>query len=323
MKNIALAAILNLALSLSAFSQVDIVRAKKHGLEALLVEKIAVPGNLTDVPEGSTTYRLFVDLAQNHKFLSCFGVDNTTPKINLKIESTQPFFNHPNGNAKGSGANPGWYGIAPSLEYDSYVTDGRIGNDYVGVLKALNNAGYVDITEATTPKGDLVVPIRMDILINSTSTILDDVNSGWGVPGGIAGPNSVRNFVFIGQLTTAGELTMSLNINVQNPLGDFNTITGVNYTTSTEASSAPGMKNAKQMYSFVSSDDDKIYPNPSNDFVNVVTQGTSTVKIYNALGTLVRSKENVKGKTTFDVQNLNPGVYMVEINDKLFRLLIK
>ena len=267
-------------------SNVDTVKVNLHGLEKLIVEKIDVPKDIKDIPEGTVTYRLFVDLKPEYKFISCAGSDK--PLTYLTIKSSKPFYNHPQGTDKGEGAAPGFYALAPSLEYDSYVTDGRIGNAYVGVLKSINPLGRIDLTPSTTPiGGSLVVPKDIDILKSDTATILNDYLSYWGVAGGIGGPDAEENIVFIGQLTTAGELKMRLNISVKNPHGGLATARNILYNfaapsikiTSPANNAMLQLDQEKQILVEASDDDGKV--DSVEFFINDTKVGTSISSPYN------------------------------------------
>ncbi len=54
-----------------------------------------------------------------------------------------------------------------------------------------------------------------------------------------------------------------------------------------------------------------IYPNPVEDVLYIMTGSPSNVKIYNSVGQLVLSKENVN--ETLNVSSLQSGVYMIRI----------
>ena len=59
-----------------------------------------------------------------------------------------------------------------------------------------------------------------------------------------------------------------------------------------------------------------IYPNPSNGIVNIELEGNHTflVKVNDVLGKLV-SEQNINSNTTLDLQDLERGVYFVNISD--------
>ncbi|MBN2484597.1 MAG: T9SS type A sorting domain-containing protein [Bacteroidales bacterium] len=208
------------------------VNAPGKGLKALYVEKITPSASAiaAGVPSGSITYRLFVKMEPDYEFLGCTGYDNTNPLTYITIRSTEPFYNETSfGGASGASANPALFGVFPALEFDTYAADGRIGTSYVGVLKSVNPNGYIAINANSTPAGDISIPKPIAILTNPAATELYDYNSGWIVAGAVGGPDEILNTVFIGQLTTPGELTMELNISLQNPYGQIRYIPGIKY----------------------------------------------------------------------------------------------
>ncbi|MBN2484596.1 MAG: T9SS type A sorting domain-containing protein [Bacteroidales bacterium] len=228
-------AIFSLVLSANAQIKIDTVIGKKgYGLEYLLIEKnpvseaaIAIDSKLTP---NHIAYRIFADLEPDFQFLGCTGLDNTNPLTYMLIESSLPFYNdNVFGTASGQGANPALYSVFPNLEYDSYAADGRIGTGHVGVLKSVNALGYVPITPETTPPGDLSIPKPISLFTSNNSTKLYDYNSGWIVPGATPGPDAASNIVYIGQLTTAGELHLNFVITTQNPYGQIRYTKNVAY----------------------------------------------------------------------------------------------
>ncbi len=60
-----------------------------------------------------------------------------------------------------------------------------------------------------------------------------------------------------------------------------------------------------------------IYPSPNNGVFTIKYFGTkrSSIKIYDALGSLIISDSMVAGKKDFDLSNLNKGVYIVVMDD--------
>ncbi|MBN2484599.1 MAG: T9SS type A sorting domain-containing protein [Bacteroidales bacterium] len=233
MKKLLIAAGLFLS-GLSASAQLtvagtDVLPVNRNGLQSVIVERV-IPSAAAGLPAGSVTYRLFVDMEENYQFLAASGYDNTNPLTYITIRSTQAFYNETAfGGASGASANPSLYGFAPALQYDTYGADGRIGSTNVGVLTSVNANGYVPINANSTPAGDLSIPAPIAIFTDPAATELYDYNSGWIVAGAVGGPDAAVNQVFIGQLTTAGELTMDLNISLQNPYGQIRYIPNIEY----------------------------------------------------------------------------------------------
>jgi uncharacterized Fe-S cluster protein YjdI len=57
-----------------------------------------------------------------------------------------------------------------------------------------------------------------------------------------------------------------------------------------------------------------IYPNPAHDYLKILTDNGSTIKIYNNLGIQVKAETSVTGNPVIiDTGNLPAGVYFVGI----------
>jgi hypothetical protein len=210
-----------------AQTEVDYVEVGRDGLERLIIEKVTVPTGTAGVTDGSIAYRIFADMEAGYEFLGQGGAGT----IPFSIESTEPFFNETVlGTGLGASANPALYGTFPALKWDSYVTAGIIGSAYVGVPTSVNADGYVAITAETTPSADVQLPVVFDILVNNSSSAVNSTD-GWTVPGAVPGPDA-DNVVLMAQLTTPGELTMTLNPAILNlSSGNYRSIVGVYYST--------------------------------------------------------------------------------------------
>ena len=56
-----------------------------------------------------------------------------------------------------------------------------------------------------------------------------------------------------------------------------------------------------------------VYPNPAKDFVRIEGVEAAEVRVYNALGLVVKK---VQGSNIIDMSGLMEGVYLVRISDK-------
>jgi hypothetical protein len=229
MKQLILSLASLLLVLVNSYAQItlDTVPVNKYGLENLIVEKVPVDkadaASIDSLSEDAITYRIFADLmydkdfepqneeqSQYYKFLGCGG---TSWGDEMNITSTESFFNETVlGGMSGSGISPALFTAFPALKYDSYVSDGRMGNDNIAVPMSVNENGYIAISPETTPSADLQVPVELEVLLNNTSQVTTSLD-GWVVMGGIRGPDT-NNVVFIGQVTTAGTLNMRLHIAV-------------------------------------------------------------------------------------------------------------
>jgi hypothetical protein len=230
-------------------------------IENVIVETyyISDGSDATDVtggglPEGSVTYRVFLDLCEGCGLRAVYGDANHV----LSITSTAPFFNHAdrgrtyghllNNSALSEGTTP----------LDSYLSLGRGSSQRLGVTKELDADGS-EVGGANNDGGSALVP--GGLLVNSTPemgpalTEVDGLASLNGVPGvppgflasgedpavafddatsasefvsldcriacsspGVVGVTA-ENLVLIAQLTTTGELTFLLNVEIERPDG--------------------------------------------------------------------------------------------------------
>jgi hypothetical protein len=145
------------------------------------------------------------------KFLAC-GPSVSLDHL-LSIESTQHFYNNTDfGSDKGTSILPALLAIYPELFFDSYLADGRIGTDDVGVLRSVDADGYIPITEGSTPPAPgITIPALIPVL-NDNATLGYTGPDGWLVPGGVAGPDTATNVIFIAQFTSDGNLSFTFNI---------------------------------------------------------------------------------------------------------------
>jgi hypothetical protein len=223
----------------------------QDGLEGIVVEKFYVStkadnaGKLYsgDLPEGSVTYRIYVDLKPGFRFQAAYG----SPQHPLVIESTENFYNHlENGNTQPN--------IIPERTYkknitllDSWLSAGACVEGHLGILKGYDDTisddfivfekGYfkgkkksVPLYEIDGMKRSAVLPVptffQMDFLSKVIGTTTSEKriftdNGAWASLGkGSVGADSLStNCVLIAQLTTVGELSFELNLLIGAPNG--------------------------------------------------------------------------------------------------------
>jgi hypothetical protein len=233
MKKLLLSAVLFL-FAYTVFSQTeDTIPIKgTNGIECLIVEKVPVPQSGIDagVPEGSIAYRIFVDMEEGYK---CIGFSGNDIDIPLIINSTLPFFNDQNAGSFGTDNMVNFWGMVPSLEWDTYATDGRIGmSNYVGIPYRLdvNDGtvdGYVAITPETTPAIAPGVGFPHDILTDEDVTSFENLSGGWAMAS-VVGPTP-ENVALVGQFTTTGTFAFSTTIAVKNSEGTTFRTPAINY----------------------------------------------------------------------------------------------
>lgn len=232
-----------LFLSLKGFTQ--------DGLEGVIVEKFYVSNQADnigklysgDLPKGSVTYRIYVDLKPGFRFQAAYG----SPQHPLLIESTANFYNHlENGNTHPN--------IIPERTYkknvamlDSWLSVGSCGEGHLGILKEYDDTvddefivfekGYfrnkkkvIPLYEKDGMKRSEFVPFptffKMDSLafVFGSATLSNKLkidNAAWACMGkGSVGADSLStNCVLIAQLTTHGNLNFELNLLIGAPNG--------------------------------------------------------------------------------------------------------
>ena len=223
----------------------------QDGLEGIVVEKFYVSTKADnaaklfsgDLPEGSVTYRIYVDLKPGYRFQAAYG----SPQHPLVIESTENFYNHlENGNIQPN--------IIPERTYkkniallDSWLSAGACAEGHLGILKEYDDTisdkligfekGYfkgkkksVPLYEVDGMKRSAVLPVptffQMDFLSKVIGTTTSEKriysdNGAWEALGkGAVGADSLStNCVLIAQLTTLGELSFELNLLIGAPNG--------------------------------------------------------------------------------------------------------
>jgi hypothetical protein len=223
----------------------------QDGLEGIVVEKFYVSteadnsGKLFsgDLPEGSVTYRIYVDLKPGFRFQAAYG----TPTHPLIIESSEKFFNHiEDGNIQPN--------IIPERAckknialLDSWLSVGACAEGHLGILKEsddticdklltfekgylLNEKNIIPLNEKDGMKRTDNVPFptfyQMDSLafVLGSSTLSNKLkltNAAWACLGkGSMGADSLSsNCVLIAQLTTHGSLNFELNLLIGAPNG--------------------------------------------------------------------------------------------------------
>ena len=219
----------------------------QNALEGIIVEKYYVSTkkdnskkNLSgELPVGSTTYRIYVDMAPGCRFMAAYG----SPGHPLEINSTENIYNHIDNGAEHPIRIPERTYKKNIVPLDSWITIGPAGENYFGVLKEADT--MKDITSVVPfEKGFLMSQkkemgfslqerdgcLRSDNIpditlynIDSNLNVLRMVTSGksfriengaWACMGkGVSGVDSLgSNTILIAQITTKGKLNYELNL---------------------------------------------------------------------------------------------------------------
>ena len=223
----------------------------QDGLEGIIVEKFYVSTKADnagkiysgDLPKGSVTYRIYVDMKPGYRFQAAYGA----PEQPLIIESSENFFNH----TEMGRIQPN---IIPERTFqnnitllDSWLSVGSCGEGHLGILKEYDDTisdkflvfekGYFRNKKKIIPlyekdgmtRADLLpIPTfyRMDSLgsVLGSETVSNKIeidNAAWACMGkGSVGADSLTtNCVLIAQLTTKGSLSFELNVQIGAPDG--------------------------------------------------------------------------------------------------------
>jgi hypothetical protein len=200
----------------------------------------------TNLPEGSITYRVFLDLAPGYRVSELFGTDNNP----WFIRSTELIWNNSD-RGKALGSNLGDNRLDENtVALDSYITIGAASTAHYGVPKSLdsdgsivggdNNDGGSQMFEdglLINMSSDIGIPLtEADGLIEAdeslipmlSATLIPDLENVFGAETldstfvtsstvrlqpteAIAGVTG-ENIVFIAQITTLGELEFNFNV---------------------------------------------------------------------------------------------------------------
>jgi hypothetical protein len=251
-------------LGLSLF--ISSLAVAQKGLEKIIVEKyyianaadqaqadVDAAGNAgSKLPQGSTTYRVYADLAPGYRLIQVYA--DVANGHKLIFRTSTYFFNSPNGDIFPNGNKTGIKNNLLAL--DSYLTLGTVAKDNYGILKD-NDDGLLNNVTTTGNTGNVLlntttemgVPLTTnDGMIAGTGAIntpsfagidadMGPISDGTNVIDSIVsidgsmytgvgakGPVPTDNRVLIAQLTTNGQLKFELNLLVQggpDDIGEF------------------------------------------------------------------------------------------------------
>ena len=352
-------------LLLSAFAQAQ----TPAGLDSIIVEKYylsdlndkAVDATGGILPGNSVTYRVYADLKPGYKFQAAYGVDVQPVGVRnagdheLRVATSTLFFNNEDRGAttptysKSNAANN-------TVMLDSWVSVGAACTNNFGVLKAddngLNNVVNADavlqntnsfmgipLTSqdgllAGTPEQVTLVGVSTEIMMfdnqnNGTNgPVFSTYNGSWASLNGSAGP-TVDNKVLIGQFTTDGTFSFTLNLQLgtptvgvsenwvaNNPVGNEGTHSTLTYSYTPQITSVASANSGSSAAKF------SVYPNPANDQLTIdiskASQGSdNSYTVYAIDGKVVLTKQlgkvADKQQEKVDLSAVAPGLYFVEL----------
>jgi hypothetical protein len=338
------------------------------GLQNIIVEKYYVSdandsiGSAGILPVGSVTYRIFADMKAGYKFQAAYGT--VAPAHTLFIKTTTSFFNN-----EDRGATSPTYTKSQAknntVMLDSWLTAGAACTGNFGILKSeddgvgtvvnadnllQNNdiAAGIPLTEqdgllAGTPGN--FTKIGLDPAIDvfdalsqvGNSFVVDD--GAWSCLEGAMGPDTT-NKVLIGQITTDGDLTFELNIQIgtpdggaeqyvaRNPVGLETQLPSLIYNSIFAGTEKPIEKTRN-------ADIVSVFPNPTTGAFSLRIKSENNnpdyqYTIYDLVGNAIlkRKIENTSADFTdkIDMSAYPDGMYFIEVltaGNKTIRKLVK
>jgi hypothetical protein len=337
--------------------------AKSQGFEGIVVEKYYVSDladstnaadnfSITPLKVGSVTYRVFLDMAPDYRFLSLFGNSNH----DFSINTTTNFYNDPNNGTIFPQNNSVANTRKNTTMIDSYLSVGGVASGKMAVLKTEDTDGTIGNQHsilANNPGGDMGLPINgtngQDGLLPGSpltpnslgfTTELDifDQTAGGafttnsGVVAALGGTSGVTasNMILLGQFTTDGEFSFKLNVQLGTPtVGGSeiyvatDAITGETQDSSLMYTSVPPIDTSSLPENLKNPTTFSVYPNPTTDeftiFVsNSLGNASDNYVLQDITGTTVLSSKLLKDVNNFarkvNVSTLPSGVYFLTVS---------
>lgn len=327
----------------------------QNGLEQVIVEKYYISdvndtsANSTDgvLPVGSTTYRIYADMLPGYKFQAAFGV----PTHELRIATTTLFFNN-----EDRGATTPTYtkthAKSNTVMLDSWLSVGAacVGNygvlktDDDGVGTVVNSDGLLQNND---PAAGIALTTQDGLLLGSPQTVttvgitteiamFDNQNDGtngpvfstwngsWASLNGSMGPDSLSNKVLIAQITTNGNFSFELNIQIGTPTGGVQQYVAKNPTGNEIMIASLTYPPLGTDVTTINNNNSQlfVYPNPVKDILTIDVTNTFTIEnsyaIYDIKGCLI-AKKNIgtisdKYNEKIDISTYPNGMYFVVVS---------
>ena len=221
----------------------------QQGLEKIIVEKYYISNDEDEkgtdgaLRSGSVTYRIFIDMLPKYRFQAVYGV----PGHPMKISTTSYFFNDDeNGGAtandisnndllKGAVMLDSWISVCAGSEGNFAILKGDDNSSIVSsnqqMLQNIDRKSKISLktSDGLYPASPLSIAsiygidsLPMMFFKNNKSTdegqIFFTDNGSWASFGGSIGLDST-NRVLIAQITTDGEFSFELNLQLGTPYG--------------------------------------------------------------------------------------------------------
>jgi hypothetical protein len=222
----------------------------QNGLEKIIVEKYYIADNNDcinpipggNLPTGSVTYRIFVDMLPGYRFQAAFGI----PGHELILSTSTKFFNNEEYGTVSANTIPQRNLKDNTVILDSWISVGAGSEFSMGILKSeddtlntiIHKGNYIqnDNKEAGIPVkirdgliegfGQRVTQFGIDSLLDvfnnrTIGSTFSTSNGSWACMTGAIGPDSISNKVLIAQMTTDGDFSFELNIQIGTPDGKY------------------------------------------------------------------------------------------------------
>ncbi len=220
--------------NISAFAQTKSGLSKEDAaaLEGVIIEKYyeATKEDCKDtsggvLPEGSITYRIYIDMKPGYHLQAVYGV----PNHEMFLKTTTKFFNNKNGGGQSGDQIFDRRLNENTVALDSWVTIGVASKTRFGVLKTEDTDSSI-LKRKTLDKTDgLILGGQIQKLLyygfdlsffsdTKNASYFHSDNGSWAVVGGGKGQTK-ENRVLIAQLTTNGKLSFELNVQIGTPSG--------------------------------------------------------------------------------------------------------
>ena len=329
----------------------------QNGLQRLVVERYYVSnaadsiGSVGILPVGSVTYRLYADMLPGYNFQLALG-NSAHP---LSIATTTAFFNNEDRGAT-TPAFTKTQAAGNTIMLDSWLSVGAACTGNFGVLKTDDNgvsnvvnsngilknadpsAGIPLTTQdgflAGSPQSVTFVGLTTGVnpndlgVFDGTSNVgnlFTTSNGGWSCLGGATGPNPDTNRVLIAQITTNGNLTFQLNIQIGTPTGGTEMyvysnpgaseflLPSLNYPPPI-VTEVPAIIAPVSLF--------QVYPNPTKDLLDLEIQtdkqnSRNYYVIYDMVGNKLLEKQlgAITGKYSekLDLSSFANGVYLITL----------
>jgi hypothetical protein len=334
-----------------------------NGLKKVIVEKYYVANtddsdnSIGTLPEGSVTYRVFLEMNPGYQFMMAYGDRNHK----LFFETTTTFFNN-----EDRGSTSPTYTKAQAknntVMLDSWVSAGAacVGNFGIpkneddGVATVVNADVILQNTDTsagiplTTQDGliagspgiiglvGLDPSIKVFDATSQAGNRFEATNGSWYCLAGARGPKVDSTKVLIAQITTDGQLTFELNVQLRyfkdgNPVAELYVAREAMVTNGIQEIMEPSLYfsskgvpiSIKNILAASNKNEISVFPNPSNGVfkLNIKPANNNSeinYSIYNVLGDVILKKkiDHVSGNYTesLNISSYAKGIYYMVVS---------